>query len=213
MYGYVRRPKRVINPFLTYGYVAMDPFFKARNKTRGPPWGQHETYIEDLYRTFGKSKLPDRDYARFQKAYEFRQRELQDVERMRQELDSERQLRVARDAHLSESVDHIRKLTDALRTVTAQYSKLKSDSDGRSGAEPTNDSDGRGGGVGIQPEAQALPGPVDSTGVQSGVQPNVEGDSSGQGGQHDAEGRHVGGSDPDGGVQLREDTVSKGGAD
>lgn len=187
----------------------MDPFFKAKHKKNGPPWGQHESYIEDLYRSFGKSKLPERDYERFNRAYQFRQKELEDASRLQREHESERQWY---EASLTESTTHIRKLTAALRGVTEQYSKLKLESDGWRSNQSTTDSTGGGGSSSVHAEGGSLPRPVDEPAVPDGVRSDVESDPRGQGDKHDSEGRHVGRADADGGVQLREEPVPEGGA-
>jgi len=188
-----------------------DPFFKAKYKPHGNPWGQHEGgYIEDLYRTFGKSKLPERDHERFGRAYQFREKELQEQARQKEQHMKERQ---HYDMYVDQSTRHIKELTTALRSVTEQYSKLKKENDGWRSAQSTAVGSAR-----DRPDgdiaAESVRGPVDEPEVQhSGVCADVESDTRGQGSEHDSEGRHAGGADPEGGVRVREGSVPEGGAD
>ena len=60
-----------------------DPFFTAGKRAHGAPWGQHSSYVEDIYRTYKPSSIPQRDNKAFQKALEFRAREKHEFEQLR----------------------------------------------------------------------------------------------------------------------------------
>ena len=65
-----------------------DPFFSAKKRNDGAPWGQHGSYVEDIFRTYKPGSLPKRDTASFEKALAFRLKEKREFEEMRGERDN-----------------------------------------------------------------------------------------------------------------------------
>ena len=186
----------------------MDPFFAARNRVEGAPWGKHKSYVEDVHRTYG-GKLPKRDPEAFERALNYRARELEEWHQTRSERDEYAAL-------LGESNGQLDGLTRQLNQLSTQYSKLKREYDehrsAHSDEHPTPDGSGDGG---ILP----VPDPRSADGSVGGEQlcgecvdstPEVSADSGGQAGEHGTEGRLVGGSDTGGGVQVREEPVQEG---
>ena len=90
-----------------------DPFFAARKRNAGAPWGQHGSYVEDIFRTYKPDHIPKRDTGSFEKALEFRLKEKKAFEDMRGERDQY-------GAKMSE-------LTSSLESMTAQFSRLKTE--------------------------------------------------------------------------------------
>lgn len=98
-----------------------DPFFKARARAPGAPsWGQHDSYAEDIYRTYPPSggKLPTRDPQAYERALKFRERELQRHQETTDQRDRYKGL-------LEANTSRLQAVTDTLAEVTRKYSELK----------------------------------------------------------------------------------------
>ena len=97
-----------------------DPFFTAGKRAHGAPWGQHSSYVEDVYRTYKPSSIPQRDNKAFQKALEFRAREKHEFEQLRAQRDEYSEL-------LYSGSIRAKELTDSLSSMTEQFSSLKAE--------------------------------------------------------------------------------------
>ena len=183
----------------------MDPFLKAKYKGGGAPWGQHGSYTEDVQRTYNGGGLPKRDPQAFERALDYRQRELEEWRQTKSQRDQYAEL-------LGANTDRLERSTAKIRELTEQYSKLKldygraiadRDTRDRSGPVPHAQADGRDAGRADEPVAR-----VD--GVQREVLRHGP-DASGPRGEHDAEGRHTGGADAAGSEPVRDGDVQAGG--
>ena len=97
-----------------------DPFFTAGKRAHGAPWGQHSSYVEDIYRTYKPSSIPQRDNKAFQKALEFRAREKHEFKQLRAQRDEYSEL-------LYSGSIRAKELTDSLSSMTEQFSSLKAE--------------------------------------------------------------------------------------
>ena len=175
----------------TFEMYTNDPFFLAQQKRSGPPWGQHRSYMEDVYRTYGK--LPHRSSATYEKALAFRMKE----------LERHRATEAERDSYmdLSARMEEERQILHSkLAKQERQYSKLKSKYE-----RSINDRDTRNGSSSLQtPLANNADGPRkdESAAVPvEALQPNAP-DPGGHGAQHGDEGRHTRGGELEGGPEV-----------
>lgn len=97
-----------------------DPFFSAKKRNDGAPWGQHGSYVEDIFRTYKPGSLPKRDTASFEKALAFRLKEKREFEEMRGERDNFSELLFSSSSKMAE-------LTASLESMTSQFSSLKAE--------------------------------------------------------------------------------------
>lgn len=97
-----------------------DPFFAAKKRNNGAPWGQHGSYVEDIFRTYKPDHIPKRDTGSFEKALEFRLKEKKAFEDLRGERDHYGELLFSSSSKMSE-------LTSSLESMTAQFSSLKAE--------------------------------------------------------------------------------------
>lgn len=179
----------------------MDPFFAAQSKRNGNPWGKHPGYVEDVYRTYGGGKLPQRDPKMFERAMQFREKEKAEWAQVRKDRDMLGQL-------LANNTTELNAVSGKLEELTLQYSKLKEEH-GRAIADRDRSSGVRGvpdakSADGVAPSGDdRVPGEVlPADGVPSAGGPSSE---------HSDEGRHAGGADDGGGVPVREEPVQEGG--
>ena len=110
----------------------MDPFFKNRNRSQNDmfalPWGS--PYLKDIMKTYTHPNLPERDDERFQRAYEFREKEKAAVQDERkqwkdQELRMQYELNVAK--HYSKSLEEQnRKQKEQLQKFSSFFNELNS---------------------------------------------------------------------------------------
>ena len=189
----------------------MDPFFAAQARHRrndgGVKWGQHPGYVEDVYRTY-KGNLPKRDTAMFERALQFREKELAGHKRTREERDLLEQENGKYYDLLGRTSTNLAKVTDQLKVMTEQYSKLKlehgranSDSvggDTRDGVPSDAGSERGRRGKDSESGLASVPREVLRTDVP---------DSSGQASEHGSEERRVGRADTEGDVPIREESV------
>ena len=94
-----------------------DPFFIARQRAVGNPWGKHVGYVEDVHRTYGK-QLPERNNKRFEEAFAYRQKEKEVYKKIGLERDLYAQ-------ELKNSTQQVTNLTKQLRLLSTQFSRLK----------------------------------------------------------------------------------------
>ena len=97
-----------------------DPFFSATKRNSGAPWGQHGSYVEDIFRTYKPDSIPKRDTGTFEKALEFRMKEKRAFEDMRGERDHFSELLFSSSSKMGE-------LTSSLESMTEQFSSLKAE--------------------------------------------------------------------------------------
>ena len=97
-----------------------DPFFAATKRNSGAPWGQHGSYVEDIFRTYKPDSIPKRDTGTFEKALEFRMKEKRAFEDMRGERDNFSELLFSSSSKMAE-------LTSSLESMTEQFSSLKAE--------------------------------------------------------------------------------------
>lgn len=178
----------------------MDPFFKSRGQTR--PWGTHNSYLEDISRTYGKSlgpSLANRTSETYERALEFRRKEVAERDRERAEFAA---LRRDHDV-LQKKYEHLMKFS------TESYSKLKSDYE-----RAVNSSNRSGGSDRVssaRPSDAKLPDTDSAQEPDSDTRPSGASeervDPGGSSGEHDAEGRLGGRTDTEGSAKLPEGAV------
>lgn len=191
-----------------------DPFFAARSRRQGNPWGQHPGYVEDIHRTYNKNPLPKRDDPAFERAYQHRQRELEKWRQIQHERDTYA-------TRLKETLDHNEWLSQSFDSLTAQYSKLMTNNE-----RSVDDNEASGsirrvrgdagsladGGSEERVDASTDDPALRTVGVQRAVLP-TEGvpDPRGQASEHGVEGRLAGGDDSQRSVPVPEEPVPEGG--
>ena len=97
-----------------------DPFFAASKRRDGAPWGQHESYAEDIFRTYKPSSLPPKNTKGFEQALQFRLKEKQQFQDLRKERDHFSELLFSSSSKMSQ-------LTSSLEEMTSQFSRLKAE--------------------------------------------------------------------------------------
>ena len=97
-----------------------DPFFAASKRRDGAPWGQHESYAEDIFRTYKPSSLPPKNTKGFEEALQFRLKEKQQFRDLREERDRFSELLFSSSSKMSQ-------LTSSLEEMTSQFSRLKAE--------------------------------------------------------------------------------------
>lgn len=95
-----------------------DPFFKVRPQS----YGLHKSYIEDISRTYKQNlqPLPTRDKHAFERAYQYRQQEKEQIAQREQELIN----------NANQYQDYASKLYSLCEQSIAENSKLKAELDG-----------------------------------------------------------------------------------
>lgn len=181
----------------------MDPFLKAKYKSGGPPWATHGSYTEDVQRTYNPGGLPKRDPQAFERALNYRQRELEEWRQTKSQRDEFAELLGANTERLERSTAKIRELTEQYSKLKQDYGRAIADRDTRDRSDPVPhaETDEREGGSADE---------VRVGGVQREVLRHGP-DAGGPGDQHDAEGRHTGGADAEGGEPVRDGDVPAGG--
>lgn len=183
-----------------------DPFFVAKKRRDGAPWGQHGSYAEDIFRTYKPESLPKRDSASYEKALAFRLKEKRQFEEMRSERDRFSELLFSSSSKMAE-------LTASLETMTSQFSSLKAEhehhlasSTGVRSVDTVSHEQRPDGG---EPHEEKHPKDVQHDGGE-GTQLR-EADLRGHADEHVAEGRSP--TDDDGGTgeRVREEPVCEGG--
>lgn len=169
----------------------MDPFFIAKKKALGAPiWGQHSSYTEDIHRTY-PGHLPKRDPKAFERALEFRKREVAEHTKVKQENTTFRSL-------LDESSRNLQDMTKVLGDMTTEYSKLKRDYE-RAKSSGRSDS-----------SIPSVPSAETTSSMPTEVLPSNVPNTCRQADQHSDEERHTGRGDTSGDVPIREESVSEG---
>tara|TARA_Y100000389_G_scaffold21207_1_gene18192 strand:+ start:6647 stop:7198 length:552 start_codon:yes stop_codon:yes gene_type:complete len=182
----------------------MDPFLQAKYKRGGAPWGAStRPYLEQLLQKTGA--LPQRDPRAFERALEYRRREIDEGRQTKSERDGLAKLLGANTDRLARSTATIRKLAEQNSKLQLDYERAVADRDSRdrSGPLPLAETDGR--------AASRTDEPVAGVG---GLQREVlrhGPDAGGPRGEHDAEGRHAGGTDAEGSEPVRGGDVPEGG--
>ena len=97
-----------------------DPFFAASKRRDGAPWGQHESYAEDIFRTYKPSSLPVKNSKEFEEALQFRLKEKKQFQDLREERDRFSELLFSSSSKMSQ-------LTSSLEEMTSQFSRLKAE--------------------------------------------------------------------------------------
>lgn len=97
-----------------------DPFFAASRRRDGAPWGQHESYAEDIFRTYKPNALPVKNSKEFEDALQFRLKEKKQFQDLRKERDHFSELLFSSSSKMSQ-------LTSSLEEMTSQFSSLKAE--------------------------------------------------------------------------------------
>ena len=97
-----------------------DPFFAAARRRDGAPWGQHESYAEDIFRTYKPNALPVKNSKEFEDALQFRLKEKKQFQDLRKERDHFSELLFSSSSKMSQ-------LTSSLEEMTSQFSSLKAE--------------------------------------------------------------------------------------
>jgi len=183
----------------------MDPFLRAKYKRGGAPWGQHGSYTEDVHRTYNSGGLPKRDPQAFERALDYRQRELEEWRQTKSQRDEYEGLLAANTDRLVRSTAKIRELTEQNSKLRTDYGRAIADRDSRDRSDPVPraETDGREASRADEPDAGV-------GGVQLEVLRHGP-DAGGPSGEHGAEGRHAGGADAEGGEAVRGVDVPAGG--
>ena len=183
-----------------------DPFFAASKRRDGAPWGQHESYAEDIFRTYKPSSLPPKNTKGFEEALQFRLKEKQQFRDLREERDRFSELLFSSSSKMSQ-------LTSSLEEMTSQFSRLKAEHENHLASsarvrgvdtvppeQPTNS---------VEPREEKPKEDVQQRGGE-GTQLR-ETDLGGHTDEHVAEGRPPANDDSGTGERVREGPVREGG--
>ena len=183
-----------------------DPFFSAKKRNNGAPWGQHGSYVEDIFRTYKPDHIPKRDTGSFEKALEFRLKEKKAFEDLRGERDQYSELLFSSSSKMSE-------LTSSLESMTAQFSSLKAEHERHLASSTRTRSIDH-----VPPEPRA---DVDRSRKEEPVENVLDdgregtqlrgGDMGGHAAEHSTPERPPGDDDGGGGESVREEPVREGG--
>lgn len=190
----------------------MDPFFAAQARHKGGNslrWGKQPGYVEDIYRTY--TKMPSRDPNTFERALQYREKELSqwaDVKKSNEQLRSEK---MKYEQMIDRTSRNLTSVTNQLKVMTEQYSKLKAEH-GRANSDSVG-GDSRGSLPSDAGSERGRRGKDSESGLASVPREVLRTDvpdSSGQASEHGSKERRVGRADTEGDVPIREESVPEG---
>ena len=175
-----------------------DPFFKAQKSPSG--WGRHNSYIEDLSRTYKTAlgpQLSNRESETYKRALAFREREKSHYSRLEGDYKALRNEHSALERDFDELSSQLSKI---METHKKNALPTRSHSDRRDAPAP------------VEPAQSSEPSEDVGSELPGAVLPTDSvPDPRGSSGEDDAEGRQTGGDDSAGSVQQPEEPVHEGG--